>query len=91
VQSAKRALRGRRLAMFVPAGIGALGALTLFGLTVGPIIVTGAPLPAIAAILPLLNGGMGAAFGLFVAGLMGLLLAIYVIALLGQGLRRVRS
>ncbi|EBA12097.1 efflux RND transporter permease subunit [Roseobacter sp. CCS2] len=91
VQSAKRALRGRRLAMFVPAGLGALGALMLFAVTVGPVVFTGAPLPAVAAVLPMLNSGMGAAFGLFVIGLMVLLLAIYVIALLGQSLRRARS
>jgi hypothetical protein len=34
---------------------------------------------------------MGAAFGVFVVGLMALLLAIYIIALLGQGLRRTRG
>jgi multidrug efflux pump subunit AcrB len=91
VQSAKRALRGRRLAMFVPAGLGALGALALFALTIGPIVFTGAALPTVAAVLPMLNSGMGAAFGVFVVGLMGLLLGIYIIALLGQGLRRTRS
>ena len=91
VQSAKRALRGRRLAMFVPAGLGALGALALFALTVGPIVFTGAALPTVAAVLPMLNSGMGAAFGVFVVGLMALLLAIYIIALLGQGLRRTRG
>jgi hypothetical protein len=91
VQSAKRALRGRRLAMFVPAGLGVLGALALFALTVGPIVFTGMPLPAVAAVLPLLNSGMGAAFGVFVAGLLALLLAIYIIALLGYGLRSSRS
>ena len=77
--------------MFVPAGLGALGALVLFALTVGPVLLTGAPLPASANVLPMLNGGVGPAFALFVVGLMVLLLAIYVVALLGQGLRRARG
>ncbi|MFA8441051.1 efflux RND transporter permease subunit [Yoonia sp.] len=91
VQAAKRALRGRRAAMFIPAGLGALGALGLFALTVGPILWTGAPLPAVAAALPILNSGMGAAFGVFIVGLMALLLVIYIVALLGQGARRARG
>ncbi|WP_108813700.1 efflux RND transporter permease subunit [Loktanella sp. Alg231-35] len=90
-QAAKRALRSRRPAMFVPAALGALGAVILFALTVGPLLVTGAALPAAAVALPILNGGFGPAFGVFVGGLMVLLLAIYVIALLGQGLRRARG
>ena len=88
VKSAKRALRARRMAMFVPAGLGALGALVLFGVTVAPLLVTGAPLPAAAAVLPLLQGGFGAAFGLFVTGLMVLLFAIYAAALMSYNLRR---
>ncbi|WP_296429190.1 efflux RND transporter permease subunit [Yoonia sp.] len=91
VQSAKRALRGRRLAMFAPAGLGALGALVLFGITLAPLLVTGGPLPAVAAALPMLQGGFGAALAVFIAGLMVLLLAIYLVAALSQGLRRARS
>jgi Cu/Ag efflux pump CusA len=91
VQSAKRALRGRRAAMFVPAGLGALAALGLFAVTLGPLIVTGAPLPAAVDVLPMLEAGFSAAFGVFVGGLMVVLLAIYIIAALGQGLRRARS
>ncbi|MCK0096046.1 efflux RND transporter permease subunit [Yoonia sp. F2084L] len=91
VQSAKRALRGRRAAMFIPAGIGALGALALFAVTVAPILLTGAPMAGVAAVLPLLNAGVGAAFGVFVGGLMVLLVAIYVAALLNQGVRRARG
>ncbi|MEJ8562855.1 hypothetical protein QTO30_17650 [Yoonia sp. GPGPB17] len=71
--------------------LGALGALALFALTVGPILLTGAALPAVAAVLPMLNGGIGAAFGLFVTGLMVFLLAIYIIVLLSQGTRRARG
>ena len=91
VQSAKRALRGRRAAMFLPAGVGALGAAALFALTMLPVLVTGGPLPLIVDVLPMLNGGLGPAFGLFAAGLSVLLVVIYVIALLSQGVRRARG
>ena len=91
IQSAKRALRGRRAAMFLPAGIGALGALALFATTLGPLIFTGAPLPVVVSVLPMLQGGFGPAFGLFIGGLMVLLLAIYILSALGYGLRRMRS
>jgi multidrug efflux pump subunit AcrB len=90
IQSAKRALRGRRAAMFVPAGLGALIALGLFALLVAPVLLTGAPWPVMAAILPMLNGGIGAAMGLYIVGLMVLLLAIYVTALVGEGWRGAR-
>ena len=91
IQSAKRALRARRMAMFVPAGIAALGAVGLFAMTMAPVLLTGGPLPWIAGVLPMLNGGLGPAFGVFVGGLAVLLIAIFVIALLGQSARRARS
>ena len=90
IQSAKRALRGRRAAMFVPAGLGALFAVGLFALTVAPVLLTGAPLPLMAGLVPMLNGGIGAAMGLYIVGLMVLLLVIYVAALVGQGWRGAR-
>ncbi len=92
VQSAKRALRGRRLAMFVPAAIGVLGAVALFAITVAPVILGAAPLAPVAAMLPALtDGGMGVALGIFVAGVMALLLAIYVVAGIAQGIGRRRA
>jgi predicted RND superfamily exporter protein len=91
VQSARRALRGRRLAMFLPAALGALAALGLFAATVAPILLTGQAWAPAAALLPVLSGGAAAAFGVFVAALLAVLLAIYLLALLGQGLRRGRA
>ena len=91
VQSAKRALRGRKLAMFVPAGLGALAAVGLFALTVLPLLWTGAPLAGAAQVLPILQGGFGPALAVFVVGLMAVLLTIYAIALLGLTMRRARS
>jgi hypothetical protein len=91
VQSAKRALRARRLAMFVPAGLGALGAFALFAITLAPLLFTDGPLPAAAAALPILQGGFGATLGVFIAGLTVWLFAIYVIAVLSSGLRRARG
>ncbi|WP_333711941.1 efflux RND transporter permease subunit [Yoonia sp.] len=91
IGSAKRALRGRRLAMFAPAGIGALGALGLFGVTVAPLIITGEPLAPLASVLPMLAGGFAPAFAVFVTGLITLLVLIYVLAGLAQGARRLRT
>ncbi|MEL6840774.1 MAG: AcrB/AcrD/AcrF family protein, partial [Pseudomonadota bacterium] len=91
VQAAKRALRGRRVAMLIPAGLGALGAIGLFAVTVGPVILTGTPWAIAEAVLPALGQGLGAAFAVFIVGLMLLLLTIYVIAALGQGWRRMRA
>jgi hypothetical protein len=90
IQSAKRALRGRKAAMLVPAGLGAVLAVGLFVLTVAPVLLTGAPLPVMAAILPILSSGVGAAMGLYVVGLMVLFLMIYVAAVFGQGWRSAR-
>lgn len=91
VQSAKRALRGRKLAMFVPAGLGALGAAGLFAATVAPVLLTGAPWSVAASVLPMLEGGFAPALGVFILALMVLLLMIYLAALVGQGMRRSRA
>ncbi len=88
VQSAKRALRGRHFGMWAPAGLGAALALALFAVTVAPVLVTGAAWGPAADLLPMLNGGFVPAFGVFVAGLAVILLAIYVSAALTMGLRR---
>jgi multidrug efflux pump subunit AcrB len=91
VQSAKRALRGRKFAMFAPAGLGAVGAVALFGVTMAPLIISGEALPQAVAALPFLAGGFAPAFGVFVAGLIALLLGIYALAGLAQGARRLRA
>ena len=90
-QAARRALRARRLAMFLPAGLGALGAIVLFALTVGPLILTGAPWPFVVTVLPPLEGGMAPAFALFVLGLMVLLFVIYLVTALGRSARLLRG
>lgn len=88
VTAARRALRGRRPAMWWPAGIGAVLALSLFAATVAPVLITGAAWPAAIAVLPMLGGGMVPAFGVFVAGLLGGLIAIYAVAVVVLSLRR---
>jgi multidrug efflux pump subunit AcrB len=80
VQSAKRALRGRRWAMLLPAAIGAVAAAALFALLVLPLLLHGQPLAAVTAVLPLLAGGFAPALAVFVLVLSGVLLAIYAIA-----------
>ncbi len=91
VQAAKRALRGRRMAMFLPAALGAFGALGLFGATVLPLLLNGAAWGPAAAILPALDNGVGVAFAIFIIGLTTLLLLIYGVTLLGLGLRRAQT
>ncbi|MEJ6404161.1 efflux RND transporter permease subunit [Yoonia sp. 2307UL14-13] len=89
VQAAKRALRGRRFAMGAPAGLGVAAALALAALTFVPYLVTGTALPLAVAVLPVLENGIAAALGLFVAGLMLSLCLIYAgAALVIGGARR---
>ncbi|WP_373636786.1 efflux RND transporter permease subunit [Yoonia sp. BS5-3] len=91
IQAAKRALRGRKAAMFIPAGLGFAGALALFGATVAPLIINGGPWPAMAGYLPFLQSGFGPAMIVFTLGLMALLLVIYILAMLGQMMHRLRT
>ena len=91
VQSAKRALRGRRFAMFVPAGLGAIGAVALFAVTVCPVILTGQAWAPAVTVVPMLSGGFAAAFGIFAAGLMVLLVGVYVMCSLAIGASRMRA
>lgn len=87
IQAAKRALRGRRLAMVLPAAIACVVALLLFGALILPLIITGAPWGVASAMLPsLAAGGFGVAFGVFIILLVVALAAVYVIA--GIGMRR---
>ena len=85
IQAAKRALRGRRLAMLLPAATAGVLALLLFGALILPLIITGAPWSVAAATLPsLAAGGFGAAFGVFVILLVLALTAVYIIASIGM-------
>lgn len=77
VRAAGRALRSRELATRLPAGIAAFGALGLFAVFLAPVVITGAPIAALAAALPMLNGGMVMAFGMFVLGLAVWLVLVY--------------
>ncbi len=88
VRAARRALRGRRMAMLVPAGFGGLVALGLFAVTVAPVLLTGSAWSPAVALLPMLAGGFSAAFVVFAAGLGVALIAIYLLSVLGFGLRR---
>jgi predicted RND superfamily exporter protein len=92
ITAAKRALRGRRMAMFVPAGLGALGAVGLFAALIAPLLITGAVWPPVAAALPILAGaGFGLALGIFVLARLGLLIGISVLGLVGAGMRRAKA
>ena len=89
VTAAKRALRGRRAAMFVPAALAGIAAVGLFAALIAPLLLTGAPWAGAVAVLPMLAaGGFGVAFGIYVVLLFVLLLGIYAFSMIGTGLRR---
>jgi hypothetical protein len=83
VRAAKRALRGRNIAMAAPAGLGAVGAVLMFVVLVVPALL-GAAEPA----LPFLPSGVGPAFGMFLAATAVWLLAIYIVSVLIFAVRR---
>jgi multidrug efflux pump subunit AcrB len=91
VQSARRALRGRRAAMLVPAALGAVAAAALFAALVLPLLLTGAPWAPLVGELPWLAGGFGPALGLFLLALIAVLLTIYATALVALLTRRMRA
>jgi len=90
-RTVRRAMRGRRLAMTLPATLGLLAVVGLFAAIVGPILVTGAPLPALAAALPMLYGGIWPAFAVYIAAVAVVLIAIFVISSLGFAIARRRA
>jgi multidrug efflux pump subunit AcrB len=69
VQAARRALRSRNRAAFLPAAIAAAAGVALFGVILAPVILAG-------------DGGVGAAFGRFAAGMAASVLAIYIVSAL---------
>ena len=77
IGAARRAFRGRKPAMWVPAWLASLGSAALFACLIMPVLVTGAPLAPLAEALPMLNGGFGPALGLFVLGTAAVTLVIY--------------
>ena len=83
VRAAKRALRGRNIAMAAPAGLGAVGALILFVVLVVPALLGTASPP-----LPFVPDGVGPAFGIFLAGTAAWLLVIYILSAVVFALRR---
>ncbi|MEM8538180.1 MAG: efflux RND transporter permease subunit, partial [Pseudomonadota bacterium] len=88
VQTARRALRGRTQATALPAFAAALIAAGVFGVTLGPVIFAGAPLPWIAGFLPALAEGTVRAFAVFMVVLFAALIEVYVCSALVFGLRR---
>jgi hypothetical protein len=87
IRAAKRALRVRKIGATWPASLGAVLAISLFSVTLGPVIVTGDALPQAVAILPALASGVGVAFGLFAGGLAIMLTVIYIMAAIGLARR----
>ncbi|MBE0414434.1 efflux RND transporter permease subunit [Yoonia sp.] len=88
VQAAKRALRGRKMALFAPAGVGGVLAVALFAVTVAPVLITGAPWAPLAEMLPVLQAGFAGALAVFAVALLAVLLVIYLISASILGLQR---
>jgi predicted RND superfamily exporter protein len=90
VQSARRALRGDAKSMALPMRIAAGGTAALFAAVVAPVLVTGAALPALSGVLPLLNAGPLAAIGVFLGLTMVFLLLVYIVTatVMGRALKR---
>ncbi|WP_106746356.1 efflux RND transporter permease subunit [Yoonia maritima] len=89
ITSAKRALRARRAAMFVPAAIAGICATALFAALILPLLVTGAAWAPAVTIMPVLGqGGFIAAFGIYVVSLLAVVGSIYLAVLLGTGAKR---
>ncbi|MBT8410416.1 MAG: hypothetical protein KJP02_01290, partial [Octadecabacter sp.] len=62
----------------------------LFAAVVAPVLVTGAGLPALSGVLPMLNAGPLAAIGVFLGLTMVFLLLVYIVtaAVMGRVLKR---
>ena len=88
VRSARRALRGRRPAMFIPAALGGIGAASLFAAIVAPVLLTGTPWGPAGDVLPVLHAGTAVAFAVFVVCMAATLALIYVVSAIGFALRR---
>jgi len=87
IRAGKRALRRGRLGATWPAVLGAGAAVALFAGVLAPVLFTGQPLPQVAQVFPMLNGGPSVAFGVFAGALAIVLLAIYVLVGLGYAVR----
>ncbi|MBS1301008.1 efflux RND transporter permease subunit [Loktanella sp. SALINAS62] len=88
VTAARRALRGRRRAMWLPAGLGAVAAVALFSGLVLPVLLFGTGWAAVMDVMPILGDSIGAALGAYLVALALVCLLIYVIGLATFGLRR---
>ena len=80
VQSAKRGLASGTRAIALPVRIAALGVTGLFAAIVLPVLANGAPLAPLAAVLPMLYAGTGAALGMFLLATMVWLVLVYIVA-----------
>ncbi len=79
VRSAKRGLTSANRAIAVPTRLAVLGTVGLFGAILLPVLVTGTPWAVLAGLLPMLNGGVAPAVGLFVLTTLVWVLAVYII------------
>jgi len=79
VQSAKRGLTSKTPAISIPTRWAALGTIGLFATVLAPVIATGAALPILSNLLPMLNTGISVAVGLFLGTTMVWLLVVFFV------------
>lgn len=78
IGSAKRGFMSTSRGIAIPTRLAAIGTAALFAAIVAPALLVGAPLAVLAGILPMLDGGIIAAMGLFFAATLIWLLIVYV-------------
>lgn len=91
IQTVKRAMRGRSMAMLLPAVFGGAAVIGLFAALIGPVLITGAPWAVLSGALPMLNGGFWPAFGVYLGALAVVLVVIYIVASLAFSVARRRA
>ncbi len=84
VRAVRRSLRSPA-AVAVPVGLTAAAALGLFAAIPGPLLLGGAPLPQVAALLPERLEGLGGTLLAFLAAVAVLLVAVWIAAVLARG------
>ena len=91
MQTVRRAMQGRNKAMLIPALTAGAAVIGLFAAIIAPVLVAGAPLKLLSSALPMLNGGFWPAFGVYLAAVAVVLIAIYVLSSIGFAAARRRA
>lgn len=88
VRAARRALRGKRWDVLLPAWVGLGGAVALFAVVLAPILLTGNAWAPLAEVFPLLSAGYAAAFAVFAVSVAVFLMLVYLTTAIALARRR---